>query len=105
MITDRIGNWAWALTPAERLVSVSVSTAQREGAVIGPRLARRYEVMRIKQAKLLARGFQPGGPHGFGQAQRRGTAGSAPPNAFTVDAAIPDSGTELRSEGGDETAD
>jgi hypothetical protein len=85
MIIDRIGNWAWALTPAERLVSVAVTTAQREGTAVGARLARRYEAMRTKQAKLLARGFQASGPQGFGQGSRRTDA--APPR---LDAAAPE---------------
>jgi hypothetical protein len=77
MIIERIGNWAWVLTPAERLASVQVTLAQREGDAIEPELAQRYEAMRVKQAKLLARGVTAGGKMGQGRASRAPHAGPA----------------------------
>jgi len=74
---DRTGKWAWALMPAERLVAVSVSAARQEGMPIGAKLAHHYEIMRIKQAKLLERGFQPGGVRRFAHTARREPTGSA----------------------------
>lgn len=89
MITGRIGNWAWSLTPAERLVSVQVTAAQHEGAAIGPRLARRYEAMRVKQTKLLARGVAAGGKMGLGRRLSSPHAGpvsaAGAPDAATTD--------------------
>jgi len=56
MMIDRTGKWAWALTPAQCLVAVTVSAAQQEGTPIAPK---------------LERGFQPGGSRGFTHASRR----------------------------------
>jgi len=103
MVIDRIGNWAWALTPAERLVSVAVSAAHREGAALEPRLARRYEAMRTKQAKLLARGYLPSGPQGFGQASRRGN-GSSESRSATPGAGAAPWGAEAEEGASDESA-
>jgi hypothetical protein len=110
MIIDRIGNWAWALTPAERLVSVTVTAAQREGTPVGTRLAQRYEAMRTKQAKLLARGFLPSGPQGFGQASRRADTASArivapPVPESDATPALADWGAERTEDGADESID
>lgn len=70
MMIERVGNWAWALTPAERLVAVQVAMAQRDGSAIAAKSARRYEAMRVKQAKLIARGVTAGGKMGLGRASR-----------------------------------
>jgi hypothetical protein len=91
MMIERIGNWAWALTPAERLVAVQVTMAQHEGSEIGAGLARRYEAMRLKQAKLLALGVTAAGKMGLGRASRASPAGptkaAGARNAATQDAA------------------
>ena len=77
MMIERIGNWAWALTAAERLIAVQVTAARHEGSAIGPGLAGRYEAMRVKQAKLLARGVAAGGKMGLGRASRAAHTGPA----------------------------
>ena len=82
MMIERVGNWAWALTPAERLIAVQVTMAQREGSAIAPKLARRYEAMRVKQAKLTARGVAAGAKMGMGRAPRAPHGG--PPVAAGV---------------------
>jgi hypothetical protein len=100
MMIDRTGKWAWALTPAERLVAVSVSVARQEGTPIGPKLAHHYEIMRIKQTKLLDRGVQPGGIRGFAHASRRAaTAPAASSDGAPGPAALPGAMQEGEGDG------
>jgi hypothetical protein len=47
-----------------------MTMAKHEGSEIEPGLARCYEAMRVKQAKLVARGVVAGGKMGQGRASR-----------------------------------
>ncbi|HZS82245.1 MAG TPA: hypothetical protein VFA50_05210 [Stellaceae bacterium] len=69
MISKRVGNWSWALSPDERLAAAIVDIAQREKTHVAAATRRRYRAMLEKQKKLLLRGTAggaaaPGHSHG-----------------------------------------
>jgi hypothetical protein len=55
MMTKRIGNWAWTLSPQERVTAAIVDAARGDTGAFSTRVRRAHDAMVTKQKKLLAR--------------------------------------------------
>lgn len=56
MMGKRTGQWAWALSAAERLTAARMEQARGDGPKPNQKVQRAHRAMLAKQAKLLARG-------------------------------------------------